>query len=82
MDEPLAEFAKGLFARKHYDYWVARALAEQNPRRKVEYLSKALALDPSYLPAWGLKATALFNLERYEEALACFDKVLQQRRPP
>jgi tetratricopeptide (TPR) repeat protein len=62
---------------KGYDYWVACALAEEDPAMKVEYLSKALKVNPSYLPAWGLKGTALLGLERYGEALECFDKSLE-----
>jgi len=64
-------------AVKGYDYWVACALAEEDPAMKVEFLSKALKVNPSYLPAWGLKGTALLGLERYGEALECFDKSLE-----
>ena len=45
---------------KGYDYWVACALAEEDPGRKIRYLTKALTLNPDYLPAWGLKGNALF----------------------
>lgn len=64
-------------ARKSYDAWVASALAEEDPALKVEYLSKSLQLNPDYLPAWGLKANALFTLKRYDEAIVCFDKSLE-----
>ena len=64
-------------ASKGYDSWVASALAEEDPITKIEYLSKALRLNPTYLPAWGLKANALFGLKRYEEAIACFEKSLE-----
>jgi len=64
-------------AVKGYDYWVACALAEEDPAMKVEYLSKALKVNPAYLPAWGLKGNALLGLQRYGEAMECFDKALE-----
>jgi tetratricopeptide (TPR) repeat protein len=72
-----AEFIRMLLSSKKYDYWVGAALGEEDPNKKVKYLSKALALDPSYVPAWGLKGDALLALQRYEEAIGCFDKVLE-----
>jgi tetratricopeptide (TPR) repeat protein len=76
----LAEMAEGLkvlFFRGSYDFWVGRALRETDPRKKVADLSKALALNPNYEPAWGLKANTLLKMERYAEALECFEKVLE-----
>jgi hypothetical protein len=73
----LVELARMLVSSRKYDYWVASALAEEDPQKKVKYLSKALALNPGYEPAWGLKGNALLALERYEEAIGCFEKVLQ-----
>jgi tetratricopeptide (TPR) repeat protein len=70
------EFVGALFSGRRYDYWVGCALAEGDAAKKVKYLSKAIALDPSYVPAWGLKARALAALGRHDEALACFEKVL------
>ncbi len=75
----LAELAGGLkilFFRGNYDFWVGRALRETDPRKKVADLSKALSLNPGYEPAWGLKANTLLKMERYAEALECFEKVL------
>jgi tetratricopeptide (TPR) repeat protein len=72
-----AQLARRLVAGKRFDYWVGAALTEDDPRKKVTYLSRALALNPDYAPAWGMKADALLTLERYEEALECFDRVLQ-----
>ena len=34
-------------------------------------------MNPGYEPAWGLKANALLTSERYEEAIGCFEKILQ-----
>jgi tetratricopeptide (TPR) repeat protein len=59
-----------------YDHWVGCALAEDDPNLKIEYLSKALKLNPAYLPAWGLKAHILFEMGRFQEARECFDKSL------
>ena len=60
-----------------YGYWVASALSEDDLAIKVEYLSKALRLNPTYFPAMGMKGYALFELERYGEAMECFDKCLE-----
>ncbi|MGO9446731.1 MAG: tetratricopeptide repeat protein [Thiobacillaceae bacterium] len=68
-----------LFVRKDYTYWVTSALGEMAPEKKVKYCSRALQLNPGYEPAWGLKANTLLELKRYEEAVPCFDKVLEMR---
>jgi len=71
-----------LLVWKGYDYWVACALAEEDHERKIRYLTKALALKPDYLPAWGLKGNALFAQEHYEQALACLEKTCQSHPSP
>jgi pentatricopeptide repeat protein len=64
--------------RRRYDYWVGAALAaEDDPRKQAKYLTRALAINPDYVPAWGLKAAALLALERYGEAMECFEIVLK-----
>ncbi|MFQ6107124.1 MAG: tetratricopeptide repeat protein [Thermoplasmata archaeon] len=37
---------------------------------------EAIRLNPDFLDAWYLKGTLLYIMDRYEEALECFDKVL------
>jgi tetratricopeptide (TPR) repeat protein len=64
-------------AGKRYDHWVSLAIAERDLATKVKYLAKALELDPTYIPGWGLKASALCELNRFEEAIACFDKLIE-----
>jgi tetratricopeptide (TPR) repeat protein len=78
----VAEFARSLVYRRRYDYWIGRGLAEDKPGRKVKYLSKALALNPGYVPGWGLQANALIALARYAEALACLEKILELAPSP
>jgi hypothetical protein len=75
----LLEFLKRLFKRTDFTYWVGSALGETDPDKRVTYCSKALRLNPGYEPAWGLKANSLLELKRYEEAVPCFDKVLEMR---
>jgi tetratricopeptide (TPR) repeat protein len=70
-------FLRRLFSRKDFGYWVGLAIIENDPNAKVKYCSKALELKPEYEPAWGMKAITLLRLQRYDEALGCFDKVLQ-----
>lgn len=72
---PLAELAKRLVFRRRYDYWVAVALGENDPAKKVKLYSRALKLEPDYEPGWKLKAVALMELKEYAEAIACLDKV-------
>jgi len=72
----LAEFVHMLASSRKYDYWVGCALGEDDARKKVKYLSKALALNPGYAPGWGLKANALLALQRYDEAMECVEKIL------
>ncbi len=75
----LLELLKRLFKRKDFTYWVGFALGETDHDKRVTYCSKALRLNPDYEPAWGLKANSLLELKRYEEAIPCFDKVLEMR---
>jgi tetratricopeptide (TPR) repeat protein len=75
----LSGFLKRLFARRDFTYWVGLALGESDPEKKVKYCSRALQLNPGYEPAWGLKALTLLDLKRHEEAVPCFDRVLEMR---
>ena len=75
-----ARVLKSLLAvlgRKGYDYWVAAALSEGDPKLKIQYLEKALKLNPEYFPAWGLQGNAMLEAMRYEEALDCFERSLK-----
>lgn len=73
---PFAHLARKLVAGKHFDYWVRCALEESNPTKKVTYCSKAVELNPTYVPAWGLKGTTLLEMAQYAQAAECFEKVL------
>ena len=75
----LSGILKRPFTRRDFAYWVGLALVESDPEKKVNYCSRALQLSPNYEPAWGLKALTLLDLKRYEEAVPCFDKVLDMR---
>jgi tetratricopeptide (TPR) repeat protein len=74
---PLAHLARKLVAGKRFDYWVACALEESNPAKKVKFCAKAVELNPTYVPGWGLMGTTLLELQRYAEAIDAFDKVIQ-----
>ena len=79
---PLARLARKLLGSKRFDYWVGCALEETNPAKKVKYCSKAVELNPTYVPAWGLKAATLLEMHRYEEAIESFDHVLRLAPSP
>jgi tetratricopeptide (TPR) repeat protein len=64
-------------SKKGFDHWVAAALSEDDPQMKLDYLSKALRLNPAYLPAWGMKGATLLAMGRFDEAIQCFDKSLE-----
>ena len=72
----LADFFKMLVPNKNYDQWIATALAEEDPERKLKYYTKALELNPEYAPGWGLKGRTLLDLQRYEAAKQCFDRLV------
>ena len=40
----------------------------------LPYLDKSLAYDPQFFPAWSTKGNALAKLERYQDALVCFQQ--------
>ncbi|MGA9842141.1 MAG: tetratricopeptide repeat protein [Nitrososphaeraceae archaeon] len=40
-------------------------------------LSRSIELDPNYTDAWKKKASALIILDRYDEAVESFNKVLE-----
>ncbi|MCL4854957.1 MAG: tetratricopeptide repeat protein, partial [Bryobacteraceae bacterium] len=71
------KFLKIRMLSRGYEYWVGLALSEDDLTIKVEYLSKALKLNPTYMAAWGMKGNALLELARYEEAIECFDKCIE-----
>ena len=74
----LAGLARRLVSSKRYDYWVAAALGEEYPGKKAEASVEGAGTESALRPpAWGLKADALLTLQRYDEALACFDKILE-----
>jgi tetratricopeptide (TPR) repeat protein len=72
-------FLQLLVPHRDFGFWVATALGESDPAKRVNYCSKALKLNPGYEPAWGLKAFTLLELKRYDEAIPCFDKVIELR---
>lgn len=78
----LPKLLKLALGRKSYDYWMTCALAEQDPQLKVEFLTKAVKQNPSYAPAWVLKANALYDSGRYREALDCYSQALELHSTP
>ena len=47
----------------------------------LPYLDKSLAYDPQFYPAWLTKGNALAKLERFQEALVCFQQAQKLGHP-
>jgi len=60
---------------KTAEEWFELGLKEKDPKKQIEYYSKCL--DPKDAVAWHNKGLALYDLGRYEEAIRCYDKVLE-----
>ena len=64
----------GLFGKKKgktAEEWFDLVRKEKDAKKKVEYYSKCLELDPKYADAWNNKGIAIRNLKRYEEVIGC-----------
>ena len=61
-------------------YFFQRAMEEEtqnNPPKVLEYFNRAIAMDPGYVMAWNEKGNFLDFMERYDEALTCYDTALK-----
>lgn len=64
---------------KTAEEWYGLAVSETNPEKKIEYLDNFLALKPDFAGAWNLRGLEFVMLQRYEDAIASFDKALKIR---
>jgi len=51
-------------------------LGEKEIKKAIEFFNKALQIDDMYLPAWNDLGVAFLELEDYDKALVCFQKVV------
>ncbi len=51
-------------------------LGEKEIKKAIEFFNKALQIDDMYLPAWNDLGVAFLELEDYDQALVCFQKVV------
>jgi lipoprotein NlpI len=51
-------------------------MGQGDAKKAIEFFDKALKIDDWYLPAWNDKGVALLELEDYQKALYCFEKVV------
>jgi tetratricopeptide (TPR) repeat protein len=76
----LLGFLDNLFKKKlegkTTEEWYGLAVSETDPEKKIEYFDKVLKLKPDFAGAWNLRGLELVMLNRYEEAIASFDKAL------
>jgi len=70
-------FRKRKIEGKTAKEWFELGQKENDPKEKIEYYSKCLKLDPKDAVAWFNKGIALDDLGRNEEAVRCYDKVLE-----
>ena len=59
--------------------WYRLAVSETDPKKKIDYFDKVLALKPDFAGAWNLRGIEFVLLKRYEEAITSFDKALEIR---
>ena len=57
--------------------WFDLGYKEKDPKKKIEYFTKCLELNPKNKVAWEDKGYALRKLGRYEEAIRCYDRALE-----
>ena len=69
------------YAWNSLGYYILNTQQNDNKAIKeaIEYFDKAIALEPNFSYAWNTKGYALTSLERYNEAIKCFDKDLKIR---
>jgi lipoprotein NlpI len=51
-------------------------LGERDIKKAIEFFNKALEIDEMYFPAWNDLGVAFLELEDYDQALVCFEKVV------
>ena len=44
---------------------------------QINYIDEALKISPDYAFAWEIKGNLLNRIEKYEEAISCFDEVIR-----
>ena len=49
----------------------------RNYIKSLNYSEKIIRFDQRYAPAWNIKGAALSKLEKYEDAMKCYDKALE-----
>lgn len=64
---------------KTAEEWYGLAVSETNHEKKIEYFDNVLALKPDFAGAWNLRGLEFVMLQRYEDAIASFDKALEIR---
>ena len=76
-------FLDNLFKKKidgkTAEEWYGLAVNENDPEKKIEYFDKVLKLKPDFAGVWNLRGLEYIILNRYEEAIASFDKALEIR---
>jgi tetratricopeptide (TPR) repeat protein len=64
---------------KTAEEWYVLAVSETDPEKKIEYFDNVLALKSDFAGAWNLRGLEFVMLQRYEDAIASFDKALEIR---
>ncbi|MCL0095377.1 tetratricopeptide repeat protein, partial [Dehalococcoidia bacterium] len=67
---------------KTAEEWFNLGSKAKEPEKKVEYYTKALEIDPKNADAWNNKGDALYDLDKYEDAIHCYNKAREIKPQP
>jgi len=77
---PLPEyFVAQLYSKESFwtqKAWTSDQSRDELIRNSAQHLTKAIQLDPKFLPAYESRASKYLNLKRYPEAIKDYDKIL------
>lgn len=78
----LAWYGKGVALIKSVEYKKATYREDITEFHKaIEYFDKAIEIEPNFADALYSKGNALYDLCKYEDAILCFDKVIEITQP-
>jgi tetratricopeptide (TPR) repeat protein len=77
--EQMALFGWTRDKRKAADEWVEKGSQAATPEEACRCYDKAIEIEPNNVAAWYNKGLVLDGLNRYDEAIQCYDKFIKNR---